>query len=142
MPQLYYGHALQCTAHHIHKLRKLHPLQGILINKRDLKDAYRRLYTWTHTAAAYMAMIGHIIHILLQLPFGAAPAPSEFCVSSELTIGLEMDILDSEWDPTTTPTPNHNLIPPPKRLPIPSNYPTTLPLDIDIPYHPHGSTNG
>ena len=89
-----------------------------------------------------MAMIGHIIHILLRLPFGAAPAPSEVCVSSEMTIDLAIDILNSEWDPTTTPTPNRNLILPPKWLPKPSHYPTALPLDVDIPYRPYGSTDG
>ena len=140
MPQLYYGHVLRRTVHHIHKLRQRHPLQRILINKRDLKDAYRRLHTWAHTAAACMVMIGHLIHILPQLPFGAAPSPSEFCVSSKMTIDLAMDILDSEWDPATNPTPNRNLIPPPKRFPIPSHYPTALPLVVDIPYRPHKST--
>ena len=89
-----------------------------------------------------MAMIGGFIHILLRLPFGAASSPSKLCISFKMAIDLAMDILDSELDPASTPTPNRHLISPPKQLSKTKHFPNALPLDVDIPYRPHGPIDG
>jgi hypothetical protein len=44
--------------------------------------------------------------LLTRLPVGSSPAPSEFCITSEMVFDLADVLLHCErWDPTTIPSP-------------------------------------
>ena len=54
---LQYGFAFLRSLHLIHRIRQENSNGVILINKRDLKDAYRRVHTWANIAAACMILV-------------------------------------------------------------------------------------
>ena len=140
---LQYGQAFLRTLHHIHKLRQMHPMGTILVTKRDLKDAYRRVHTWEHMAAACMVLVAKYVLLLLRLPFGSTPAPGEFCLGSEMIVDLSNDILDTnQWEHTEFNIPYRHLIPKillPPKLTSPV---LALPLDVPVPYRPKGRSDG
>ena len=103
---LQYGFSFLRTLHHLHTLRQKHPLGILFINKRDLKDAYRRVHTWAHIAAACMILVQDFVLMFLCLPFSSSPAPGEFCLSSEIGVDLANDLLlDMSWKNTDFPVP-------------------------------------
>ena len=117
LPEIIYGHSLLRFIHLIHFIRWLHPNERILCNKFDIEKAYRRLHVIARIALKCIAIWKSIASILLRLPFGSSPAPSEFCVTSEIVFDLGNDLLQCEqWDPATLPTPYNEALPEPVRL--------------------------
>ena len=140
---LQYGFAFLRTLHHLHTLRQNHPQGILLINKRDLKDAYRRVHTWAHIAAACMILVQDFVLMLLRLPFGSSPAPGEFCLSSEMVVDLANDLLsDRSWDNTDFPIPYIAQIPQPSQSKPLAHPVQALPLEVPTPYRPSGCCDG
>ena len=70
-----------------------------------------------HLATQCIWNIGHLAYILLRLPFGAAAAPSEFCVILEMICDIANQLLqDPAWDPGDIITPWDHMHPPPVLL--------------------------
>ena len=100
--------------HHLHALCKRNPKCIIFINKKDSKDAYQCVHTWVHIAAMCMILVKEFELMLLCLPFGSAPAPGEFCLSSEMIVDLTPNFpLDISWTDHDFHIPYSNKILPP-----------------------------
>ena len=55
--------------------------------------------------------------LLTRLPFGSAPDPGEFCITSETVLDLGNDLIHcEEWDPLFLPSPYAHQLPKPLRL--------------------------
>ena len=121
----------------------MNPYGVILINKRDLKDAYRRMHTWAHIAAACMILVKNFILLLLRLPFGSSPAPGEFFLSSKMIVDLANDLLANEsWTASSFPIPYADKIPRPMEAQPLTAPVQALPLDVPVPYRPKGGCEG
>ena len=130
-----YGHCLRRILHFVHFLRLQHPDTPILLSKTDLDSAYRRMHSNWHWAVQCICIIGDLAYLLLRLPFGAAAAPAEFCVASEIVCDVANDLLaDPTWDPSVTHTPYHPLLPSPALIDDESPFATALPLDVTPPH--------
>jgi hypothetical protein len=126
-----YGHCLRRIINYIVYLRSRHPSTPILMSKIDLDSAYRRLHTHWSFAVQCIVILGAFAYLLLRLPFGAAAAPSEFCVVSELICDLANALLqDGTWDPSTTTTPFHQMMPPATLLDSSIPFAQAAPMDI------------
>ena len=132
LPEQQYGHALLRFVHLIHSIRRHFPHDRILCNKFDIEKAYRRLHTCAETASKCIAIWyldkldgvhyelseEKIGSLLLRLPFGASPAPPQFCVTSEIVFDLAGDLAQcNEWDPNQLASPYAAQLPEPERLP-------------------------
>ena len=129
-----YGHCLRRVLHYIHFLRLSYPTTPIMVSKTDLDAAYRRMHPIWHLAVQCICFISGLAYLLLRLPFGAAAAPAEFCVASEITCDVANNLLlDPSWEPDTTTTEYHHLIPAPI-APLPdAPFATARPLDVHHP---------
>ncbi len=133
-----YGHALRRILHQAHFLRLECPDTPILISKADLDAAYRRMTCIWHLAVQCICIIGSLAYLLLRLPFGAAAAPSEFCVASEALCDLANNLLaDHTWEPGETKTPWDDILPAPNLLDPSLPYAKARPLDVTPPYPEH-----
>ena len=142
LPTLQYGLAFLRTLHHLHSIRQ-HNLQGvILVNKQDLKDAYWRMHTWAHIAAACMILVKELVLLLLRLPFGSSPA-RENVLSSEMMVDFANDLLaNNTWTALEFPIPYRQMIQTPKLSSPPSNPILALPLDVPVAYRLEGGCKG
>jgi len=104
-----YGHCLRRVHHYV-----MHPI-------------------W-HLTVQCICFIGSLGYLLLRLPFGAAAAPAVFCVASEITCDVANNLLiDPSWDPSSTVTDYHPLIPEPSLLPPDMPFAKPRPLDMSHP---------
>ena len=130
-----YGQALRRFLHGIAIMRYQCPDQKILLGKFDGDAAFRRLHVNGRLAAATITIFLHIAYILLRLPFGSVPAPSEWCIFSEITVDLTNDLLEDEtWEPETLHSPHQPM------FKEPEFEPDELPLGqahephVDVPF--------
>ena len=106
-----------------------HPSERILCNKIDVEKAYRRLQTLAAMATKCIPIWfldkmwngqyhpNQVAVLLTRLPFGSSPAPSEFCITSEIAFDLAGDLLHCKrWNPKTLPSPYADRLPGPVRL--------------------------
>ena len=127
-----YGHCLRRLINYCVYLRTKHPTTPIIMSKVDLDAAYRRVHAHWTLAIQCIVFLGALAFLLLRLPFGAAAAPSEFCVISEIICDIANALLqDPSWDPTTTATPFHPQMPPAKLLDATTPFASASPLDIN-----------
>eukprot|EP00957_Ditylum_brightwellii_P183430 13972601-Ditylum_brightwellii.AAC.2 len=83
------------------------------------------------TAATCIAVVRNIVVALLCLPFGSSPAPTKFCLASEVVFDLSNNLLANPfWNPAITHSPNQHLIPPPEQLEDYLPYHPALPSDV------------
>ena len=157
LPDVIFGHAMLRFLHLIHHLRWHHPGERILCNKIDVEKAYRRLHTTAAMATKcisvwfldkmwndqYSKSSDQVAVLLTRLPFGSSPAPSEFCITSEMAFDLAGDLLCCEqWDPATLPSPYAAQIPDPIRLPNSINFGEAAEADIKLDPSILGGTDG
>ena len=101
-----YGQSVRRTCHIIQRLRQLRPFARMMGTKTDLDKAYRRMHTSANSAARSMAIVGNLLHVLFRLPFGAAPAPSEWCPIMEMIVDLATKLVKCKnWDPQELKSP-------------------------------------
>lgn len=110
-----YGYCLLRTLHNIHTIRIHNPSSKIYINKTDLDAAFRRLHVVLKYALLCCTIIDAIAYILVRLPFGSAPAPSQFTIISEFVIDIAQQLTwDASWNPETLQHPQQELLPEPE----------------------------
>jgi hypothetical protein len=74
-------------------------------------------------------------YLLLRLPFGAAAAPSEFCVVSKTICDVANALMqDASWNPADTVTPYHQLLPP--MILLDNSIPFAQAANLDVEYPP------
>ena len=96
-----FGHALKRYLHGIHQMRFRYKKKRILQSKTDMDSAYRRLHAALKAAATCITIIKDLAYLLLRLPFGSSPAPSEFSVVSDVLVDITTEIADDDtWDPS------------------------------------------
>ena len=156
LPPAKYGHALNRFIHLIHHIRRKHPGKRILCNKFDVEKAYRRLHTRGKIAAKCIAVwffhdmwqgpieeSNQVGLVLTRLPFGASPAPPNFCRTSEIVFDLANDLLVCEpWDPIAMPSPHASLLPAPKLLEDTIPFGATEEADVTLPDSCVGGVDG
>ena len=157
LPGVTFGHAMLRFLHLIHHLRWHHPTERILCNKIDVEKAYRRLHTSAAMATKcisiwfldkmwndqYHTSPDQVAVLLTRLPFGSSPAPSEFCVTSELAFDLAGNLLHCErWDPTALPSPYADRLPAPARLPADVTFGRAEEADVKLDPTLLGGTDG
>eukprot|EP00957_Ditylum_brightwellii_P208602 15358199-Ditylum_brightwellii.AAC.1 len=108
-----------------------------------MKKAYQRCHVWGYIAAACMALINGFGFILCRLPFGLAPAPSEFCLVLESVFNLANDLIQNPYcDPNEINDSLEELIPekeePRHNLP----FVPAFPLGVVIPEQTNAKVNG
>jgi hypothetical protein len=104
------------------------------MSKIDLDAAYCRVHPIWSLAIQCIVVIANLAYLLLRLPFGAAAAPSEFCIASEICCEIANSLLqDPSWDAASTTTPFHQLLPPQSTPSTSSPFMQALPLDIQYP---------
>ena len=138
-----YSFTFLMQLHYIHYLRLKYPNKTIWQLKADMTKAYQRCHVWGHIAAACMALINGLIFILYRLPFGSAPAPSEFCLVSESAFDLANDLIQNpHWNPEGINDPLEELIPekdePRHHLP----FAPAFPLDVVMPEQADAKVDG
>jgi hypothetical protein len=105
-----------------------------VVSKTDLDAAYRRMHPIWSLAVMCISIIGSLAYLLLRLPFGAAAAPAEFCIASEVVCDVANCLLNDEsWEPQHTNTPYHDLMPPPIISSDSIPFAPALPLDVKPP---------
>ena len=120
VPEVIFGHSMLRYLHLIHHLNWTHPNTRIIFNKIYVNKSYRRLHTKASVAAKYIAIWflekmwknqykksdNQVAILLTRLPFGSAPAPGEFCITSETVFDLANDLIQfKEWYPLVLPYP-------------------------------------
>ena len=106
----------------------------MLATKTDLVKAYRRKHTSSNSAARSMAVVGNILHVLFCLPFGASPAPPEWCPKMETIIDQANRLVQrKDWDPQILNSPWNSYPLSIKFEGEINNPPITYELDVDIP---------
>ena len=129
-----YGHCLRRIVNYIVHLRHQHPTTPILMCKVDLDAAYRRVHTFWSFAAQCIVIIGTLAYMLLRLPFGAAAAPAEFCIVSEMVCDVANALMqDPTWETDSTHTPFHPMLPPISLLDESIPFAAAAPLDVQFP---------
>ena len=114
LPDCKYGKALIRFLHQIHIARFLHPIKKIYMVKTDLDAAYRRVHVHPRIAIKQISIIDKIANIGSRLPFGSSPAPSLYCIVSDIVFDLANDLLeDPSWDFMSLHSPNKPKFPPP-----------------------------
>ena len=105
-----YGQALRRFLHCIAEMRFHYPNHEILLGKYDGDAAFRRLHVNGRLAVASITIFMQLAYILLRLPFGSVPAPSEWCIFSEILVDLANDLLeDKTWEPEELHSPHRKL---------------------------------
>ena len=129
-----YGQAIRRTCHIVQKLRILNPRANMLATKTDLDKAYRRKHTSGNSAARSMAVVGDILHVLFRLPFGASPAPPEWCPIMEMIVDLANRLVQcKDWNPKTLNSPWHKYFPHIDFKAEINDPPVAYELDVDVP---------
>ena len=107
VPEFIFGPSLLRYLHLIHHVLWTHPNKIILCNKIDVEKAYRRLHMKVSASAKCIAIwfldkiwTNHyrksddqVSILLTRLPFGSAPAPGKFCITSETVFELSNDLI-------------------------------------------------
>lgn len=92
-------------------MRFRHKHKVILVSKTDMDAAYRCLHANLKSAATCIVIINGIAYILLRLPFGSSPAPSEFSIFKDILVDLFKTIMDDPTcDPDITKSPYYSLM--------------------------------
>lgn len=66
-----------------------------------MDTAYRRLHTNMTATVTCITIIEDITYLLLQVPFGASPAPTKFSSVSDTAANVAHDLaMDLNWDPS------------------------------------------
>ena len=158
LPGVIFGHAMLRMLQMIHHLRWNHPNDRILCNKIDVEKAYRRLHTKASIATKciaiwfldkmwqenqYIKSEDQVAVLLTRLPFGSTPAPSEFCITSEIVFDLANDLLHCDrWDPSNLPSPYANDLPQVERLPSDMTFGQAEEADVKLDPSILGGTEG
>ena len=88
------------------------PTKIIIIGKKDLDVAYRRIHAHANTASTCISIVDELAFLCLRLPFGTTPAPAEYTTISEAAIDLGKYILqDQSWDTNDLNLPHRSLLP-------------------------------
>ena len=92
----------------------------ILCNKIDVDKEYRLLHMKESVAATciaiwfldkmwtnhYQKSDDQVAILITRIPFGSAPEPGEFCITSETVLDLANELIHlEEWDPLVLPSP-------------------------------------
>ncbi len=105
------------------------------MSKIDLDSAYRRVHSAWSFAVQCIVFLGSMAYLLLRLPFGAAAAPSEFCVVSKTICDVANALMqDASWNPADTVTPYHQLLPP--MILLDNSIPFAQAANLDVEYPP------
>ena len=102
--------------------------------KTDLDKAYRRMHTSANSAARSMAIVGNLLHVLFRLPFGAAPAPPEWCPIMEMIVDLATALVKCKnWDPKDLKSPWSSYFPTTKFDPVLPQALVAYPMNVNVP---------
>ena len=113
VPEVIFGHLFLRYLHLLHHLQWTHPNTVILCNNADIEKSYWRLHTkvsvstkciaiyfldkmWT---SHYQKSDDEVAILLTRLLFVSAPAPGEFCITSETVLDLSNYMIQCKyWD--------------------------------------------
>ena len=142
--ELVYGWCIERLMHQIVALRIELPQTRILICKFDWGAAYRRINGDGTLAANALTTdaSGEFANVLSRLSFGDKTHPAMFSLFSETACDLCNDLTEfEEWDHTVCISPLQRLMGDPVRLPDEIPFAPGLPLIVDVPPKPDGSTD-
>ena len=137
-----YGRCLMRLLCWIVAARRQFPNKPIVLQKIDVKSAYRRCHLNATTAIKTITQLtdDELCIIMLRLTFGGAPCPFEWNIIAESIRDLANAILhDDTWDPTTLHAPCQHLVPP--MILIDDSIPFAEGAEqiVDIPINPRGT---
>ena len=137
-----YGRCLMRLLCWIVAARRQFPNKPIVLQKIDVKSAYRRCHLNAETAIKTITQLtdDELCIIMLRLTFGGAPCPFEWNIISESIRDLANAILhDDTWDPTTLYAPSQHLVP--SMILMDDSIPFAEGAEqiVDIPIDPRGT---
>lgn len=107
-----FGYCLHRILLRILFLRQKYPTTPIGISKHDMDSAYRRLHVHPDDAILECWTWREYIVVNLRLPFGSAPAASDFSVISDFIADLTQALInDDTWSPDSLQSPMTSQIP-------------------------------
>ena len=109
------------------------PTKRILIGKKDLDAAYRRIPANTTTVLTYIAILDYPAFLWLLLPFGTTPAQTEYMTVSDVSIDQGNYLLRDESSCIDDLNlPHQYLLPPEEKQHSTIHLETADPLAADI----------
>ena len=135
--EVIFGNSLLSYLHLIHHLRWTHPNTRILCKNIYAKKSYRRLHTKASVSAKfvdvwfldkmwtnhYQKSDKQVAILITRLPFGSAPSPGKFFITSETAFDLANELIRlKEWYPIVL------------SYPYTQQLPNTLRLDNDVTF--------
>jgi hypothetical protein len=137
-----YGRCLMRLLCWIVAARRKFPNKPIVLQKIDVKSAYRRCHLNAATAIRTITQLtdDELCIIMLRLTFGGAPCPFEWNIISESIRDLANAILhDDNWDPTTLFAPCQHLVPSMTLMDDDIPFAEGAEQIVDIPIDPRGT---
>lgn len=129
-----FGYCLHRILLRILFLRQKYPTTPIGISKHDMDSAYRRLHVHPDDAILECWTWREYLVVNTRLPFGSAPAASDFSVISDFIADLSQAMINDEtWDPDSLKSPMTSQIPLPSYAAGQKTKARPLLYDIDCP---------
>jgi hypothetical protein len=142
LPANLFWFALRHMVHFIVGCRLHFPEKLVLIDKADMKTAYRRVRLQLVVLVECIPQLDRLLFMMSRFPFRGKPCPAQWCTISEPICDLATELIhEAYWSPDSLRSCYDSVLPVPDRAHSDTPFTDALPLAFSIPKNAVGSVN-